>query len=186
MVSQAPTETHFLPIPPCSLWVTLDKRPCVFLAYLWARPLFLLTIFVFCNMPQTVGRVLPQYLSATAVRTFRSFTRISQLQPRGVFFCLSSFSWSCDIQVYSNRAHVTSTTEQKPRTPHTSSTSKPLSQYHGKKKSQWSLCEHTCKHACAHGMRVEVIEHSVWLHKEKPDKGYQWLKSSSGYCQEFK
>lgn len=27
MVSQAPTETHFLPIPPRSLWVTLDKRP---------------------------------------------------------------------------------------------------------------------------------------------------------------
>lgn len=28
-----------------------------------------------------------------------------------------------------------------------------------------------CKPACAHGMCVEVIEHSVWLHQEKPIKG---------------
>lgn len=65
MVSQAPTETHFLPIPPRSLWVTLDKGlPGLSLA----MPTLLLTIFVFRNMPQTVGRVLPQYLRATAVR----------------------------------------------------------------------------------------------------------------------
>lgn len=116
MVSQAPPETHFLPIPPRSLWVTLDKRPCVFLAYLWACPHFCWLFLSFVTCHRLLGGCDHSISVPQQLDTPQLHQNIPATTPRW-FFCPSSFSWSWDIRVFSNRAHVTSTAEQKPRTP---------------------------------------------------------------------
>lgn len=154
MVSQAPTETHFLPSPPRSLWVTLDKRPCAFLAYLWACPHFCWLSLSSVTCHRLLGGRYHSILLPQQLGTLQLHQNSPATTPRW-FFCLSSFSWSWDIWVFSNRAHVTSAAEQKPRTPHTSSTSKPLSQYAHGEKSHNGLSVSTC-------VNMHVLVVCVW------------------------